>query len=86
MYSVRLSSSRVAKELDELPAAVYERVEEAILALREEPRPRSCVKLIGSPIGDYRIRVGGYRIIYDIYDEHREVVILRIAKRGSVYR
>lgn len=76
----------MAKELDDLPAAVYERVEAAILSLRKNPRPRSAIKLAGSPIGDWRLRVGSYRVVYDVYDEHKEVVILRIAKRGSVYR
>lgn len=86
MYSIRLASSRVAKELDELPTAVYERVEAALLFLRKDPRPRSAIKLKGSSIGDFRLRVGSYRVVYDIYEEHKEVVILRVARRGSVYR
>lgn len=86
MYDVRLASSRVAKELEDLPSAVYERAEVAIQSLRRDPRPRSCVKLVGSPLGDYRMRVGSHRIVYDTYDDHNEVVILRIARRGSAYR
>lgn len=86
MYAIRLASKRVQKELDSLPKPVYQHVEKAILALKKNPRPRGSVKLVGSPVGDFRLRIGGYRVIYDVYDKIKEVVILKVAKRSRVYR
>ncbi len=83
--SYRLSILRsVNKRMEKLPAEDYERVDSAILALAEEPRPPGCVKLKGRE--DWRIRVGDYRIVYDINDEQRVVEILNVAHRREIYR
>jgi mRNA interferase RelE/StbE len=53
--------------MERLPAEVYDRLEGAILALADEPRPPGCVKLKGRE--GWHIRVGDYRIVYGIDDE-----------------
>lgn len=61
-----------------------ERVNVAIDALAEDPRPRGATKLAGRD--DYRIRVGDYRVVYAVDDAARLVIVARIAHRREVYR
>ena len=64
---------RVQKELQHLPREDYERVRDAIRALAHEPRPAGCLVLTGR-VG-WRIRVGAYRVIYEINDVQRNITI-----------
>jgi len=82
-YSLSIPRS-VNKRMERLPAEVYDRLDSAILALADEPRPAGCVKLKGRE--DWRIRVGDYRIVYGIDDEQRIVEVLNVAHRRDVYR
>ncbi|MEK7448577.1 MAG: type II toxin-antitoxin system RelE/ParE family toxin [Planctomycetota bacterium] len=59
-------------------------VDRVLLNLSETPRPYGSVKLKG--VGSYRIRIGDYRIIYDINDTHRQITILAIGHRREIYR
>jgi len=60
---------RAQKELARLPAETYERTKAAIWNLSQEPRPTGCQKLSGRE--GWRIRVGDFRIIYEIDDINR---------------
>lgn len=82
-YSVLIKPS-ARKELESLPDAFLRRVDHAIAALAEEPRPRGCVKLRGMSL--YRIRVGTYRVLYRIDDQSRLVEVTAIGHRRDVYR
>ncbi len=82
-YSV-LILRRAHKELADLPVEDYERVKAAILGLEKEPRPRGCRKLVGRD--GWRIRVGNYRIIYDIEDAAKTVLVMHVGHRRDVYR
>ena len=77
-------SRRAKKALDALPRGVGDRIAIAIAALGSEPR-RSAEKLTGVD-GLYRIRIGDYRVIYEINDAGRLVVVVKIAKRAEAYR
>lgn len=85
-FRIVIASKRVEKELDQLPLAIFDRVVEAIQRLADNPRHSGVRKLKHSKIGGYRVRVGDYRIIYDIDDERREVLILRVMHRKETYR
>ncbi len=85
-YRLRYASQRVAKQLRDLPPQVFRRVDEAILALKDNPRPPSARKLRRIDIGDYRLRIGDYRIIYDINEERREIILVRVMHRREAYR
>lgn len=74
-----------ARELNRLPLALTERIERAIDALVAEPRPASVKKLQGAA-NLWRVRVGDYRIVYEIHDREIVIVVLRIAHRKDVYR
>ena len=75
---------RAQKELAQLPADAYRRVRDAIRELSEQPRPPGSRKLTARD--GWRIRVGDYRVIYEIDDSHRQVTILDIGNRRDVYR
>jgi mRNA interferase RelE/StbE len=57
----------------------------AIEGLAGDPRPVGCKKLVGSE-HTFRIRVGDYRVIYDIKDNTLVVLVVRIRHRRDVYR
>jgi mRNA interferase RelE/StbE len=82
-YSVVIPRS-VEKEILRLPEQDYDRVVEALEKLRLAPRPRGSGKLSGR--GAWRVRVGNYRIIYEIDDAQRLVVVVVIRHRKEVYR
>ena len=84
MYRLLLTNS-ARKDLDRLRGATWERLREALLALRQEPRPPGCRKLQAGPLM-YRIRIGDYRAVYDVDDEATAVTVLRIRHRRDVYR
>ena len=75
---------RAQKELSQLPSEVYEQAKKNIRSLVEEPRPQGCKKLTGRE--GWRIRVGDYRIIYEIDDARSVVTVLDIGHRRDVYR
>ena len=84
MYSVHVES-RPEKELDMLPRENHGRILQRIKALSEEPRPHGCTKITGSK-SDWRIRVGDYRIVYEIDDLRKEIRIMRVRHRREAYR
>ena len=84
MYRVFLERA-AEKQLKQLSAKLHDRVIAAIQALAKNPRPTSCRKLTGTD-HDWRIRVGDYRIVYEIDDGLGEVRVNRIRHRREVYR
>lgn len=83
-YRVQFTPS-AARALRRLPRSVQTRIRDAIDGLGAEPRPHGTRKLWG--VSDfYRIRVGDYRVIYEIRDEILVVVVVRIATRQQVYK
>lgn len=61
-------------------------IRRAIDGLAEDPRPRGAAKMRGTGnLEDWRIRLGDYRVVYRIDDGSREVLILVVGHRGSVY-
>jgi len=77
-------ATRARRDLERLAPDLVERLGRALVALGDDPRPRSCEKLVD--IDAYRIRVGDYRIIYEIDDRGRVVIVSRIRHRREVYR
>lgn len=80
-YEIRFHPE-VRKLLARLDAATHRRILEAIDTLKENPYRRK--KLQGVDVGQWRLRVGDYRIRYDIAEDL--VFILRIGHRREVYR
>lgn len=84
MYQILLERS-AERDLRRLSADVHTRVIGAIQGLAANPRPPGCRKLTGSR-HDWRIRVGDYRVIYEIADTIRIVRVNRVRHRREVYR
>ena len=84
MYRVFLERA-AEKQLKLLSAKLHDRVILAVQALAKNPRPPGCRKLSGTE-DDWRIRVGDYRIVYEIDDASREVRINGVRHRREVYR
>ena len=84
MYEV-LVERTVERDLKSLPSTVFDHIIARIKALAEVPRPSGCHKLAGSR-NDWRIRIGDYRVLYEIDDSRKRVRIFRIRHRREVYR
>ena len=84
MYSILLERA-AEKDLARLTDAVHSRVIAALHGLARNPRPPGCRKLAGAK-HDWRIRVGDYRVIYEIADVIRVVRVHRVRHRGEAYR
>lgn len=82
-YSVRIKRSAV-KALGRIPKQDRVRIVDAIDGLAEHPHAGSSLK--GGLRGLRRIRVGGYRVVYEVQDAALIVLVVRVAHRGTVYR
>jgi mRNA interferase RelE/StbE len=84
MYRVFLERA-AERDLKQLSARTHDRVIAAIQSLGKNPRPAGCRKLTGAD-NDWRIRVGDYRVVYEIVDTIRVVRVNRVRHRREVYR
>lgn len=76
--------SRTArKQLDKLPDDAADGIMDALETLAENPRPPGCRKLRGRP--GYRVRIGDYRVLYDVEDEKLLVLVFAIGHRRDIY-
>lgn len=82
-YHVLLKRS-AEKELAALPAPIHDRITKRLLLLEANPRPPGIKKLQGQE--GYRLRVGDYRVLYTIDDQHKLVSIYAVGHRREVYR
>jgi mRNA interferase RelE/StbE len=82
-YSLLIKRS-AARELEALPLKERRRVIRRIQVLAATPRPVGAEQLTGEE--KYRLRQGNYRILYTIDDAESAVVVVKIGKRGDVYR
>lgn len=74
---------RAMSALEKINEPYYSSLRTAIYALAENPRPIGCKKLKGRTA--YRIRVGDYRIIYDIFDGELCVDVIDLGHRKDIY-
>jgi mRNA interferase RelE/StbE len=83
-YNVSFKPS-VEKDLRSLPKSVVERVMKQIENLKTDPHPRQAGKLSGAE-RLYRIRVGDYRIVYEVDIIAKQVIIHHVRHRRDIYR
>ena len=89
MYDIEVTLA-ADRDLERLTRRIqrrdFERLREAIRDLASNPRPQGVTKLRGVEDA-YRIRVGAYRVVYDIHDDRALLVILKVARRTeATYR
>jgi mRNA interferase RelE/StbE len=82
-YSVSVER-RAQKQIARLSSEAQDRVESYLGALADDPRPRGSRSLRDRP--GYRLRVGDYRIIYEVDDDARTVTITAVGHRRDVHR
>jgi mRNA interferase RelE/StbE len=82
-YQVRLAPAAV-RQLRKLDPPGRRRVQAAIDLLAENPRPPGARQLVGGA-GEWRVRTGDFRIIYDIRDEELLVLVVKVGHRRDVY-
>ena len=83
-YQVLIKGS-ARKELAALSLPLQKRIDTRIRSLSENPRPSGVKKLAGDE-NLYRLRVGAYRIIYQIQDKALLVLVIKLSHRREVYR
>jgi len=83
-YSVLFSKS-IKQDVKGIEKADLSRIMDSIHALADNPFPSGCRRLKGSK-SSYRIRVGQYRVVYEVEVEAATVTIFRIRHRKDVYR
>jgi mRNA interferase RelE/StbE len=84
-YRVFLES-HAEKDLVSLPAKILQRVDTKLQSLSENPRPKGTTKLKGRLIEGWRLKVGDYRILYEIDDKENIIRVYRIKHRREAYR
>ena len=76
-------SKQAFKELEKINEPFYSNIKQAIFSLRDNPLPHGYIKLKGRD--GYRIRVGDYRVIYDIFDKELVIDVIAIGNRRDIY-
>jgi mRNA interferase RelE/StbE len=84
VYAVELLPS-AARALANLDGAIQRRIARRVDRLAQEPRGGGAVKLRGAD-HVWRVRVGNYRILYQVDDDRLVILVIRIAHRREVYR
>ena len=82
-YEIELSEV-AKKDLAELHPQIRDRIRLAFRVLSANPRPPKSIKLKGR--SGYRVRVGDYRIIYEILDKKVIILIMRVGHRREIYK
>lgn len=83
-YQIKILS-KARRSIKKLPKSVQENIKIAVRNLAENPRPNNVKKLSGSD-NLYRLRLGDYRIIYQIKDYILLIVIVMAGHRREIYR
>jgi mRNA interferase RelE/StbE len=83
-YKIFFKSS-ADRQLRRLPEALQRRIVGEVAMLSHDPRPKGVVKLAGCE-NLWRIRIGDYRVVYEIQEDRLVVLVLRVAHRKDVYR
>ncbi len=82
-YRIELAPAAV-RQLKRLTPDVRRRIQGVLELLSEDPRPPAATQLVGGS-GEWRVRTGDYRVIYEIHEQEILVLVLRMGHRRDVY-
>lgn len=82
-YRIEVAPAAV-RQLRKLDRVAQRRVQAAIELLASEPRPKGAKKLVGGD-GEWRVRTGDYRIVYEIHDNVLLVLVVAVGHRRDIY-
>lgn len=83
-YTVEVTA-KARKSLERIDLIFARKIRDKLRSLEIDPRPYDCFKLQGFE-NAYRVRVGRYRIIYEIFDSKVYIIVLNIDHRKDIYR
>jgi mRNA interferase RelE/StbE len=83
-YRIQLAPAAV-RQLRKLDPTARRRIQAAIELLADQPRPSGAKKLVGGD-GEWRVRTGDYRIVYEIRDEVLLVLVVAVGHRRDIYQ
>ena len=72
------------RQLRKLDPPARRRVQAAIELLADQPRPSGAKKLVGGE-GEWRVRTGDYRIVYEVHDDVLVVLVVAVGHRRDIY-
>ena len=81
-WTVELNA-HAERELEKLPDPIMSRITQKLVLLKNDPFPRQSRKLKGHT--GYRLRIGDYRVLYEVDQKERKVIIYAIGHRKEVY-
>jgi len=82
-YRIEVSPAAL-RQLRKLDSAARVRLQAAIELLAGTPRPPGAKKLVGGT-GEWRIRTGDYRVVYEIHDDHLLILVVAVGHRRDIY-
>ena len=82
-YRIEWRSS-TKKDLRRISKSEVQKIIESVEALSKQPRPNGSMKLSGSDF-TYRIRIGNFRVIYEIHDDVVLIEVVKVGHRKDVY-
>ena len=83
LFDLEFSTS-IRRDLRRIDRSEVPRILEEIQKLAEDPRPNGCKKLTNEEL--YRIRIGNYRVIYEVYETRLVVHVIKVGHRKDAYR
>lgn len=83
-YRIEVAPAAV-RQLRKLDPAARRRVQAAIELLADQPRPGGAKKLAGGD-GEWRVRTGDYRIVYEVHDDVLLVLVVAVGHRRDIYQ
>jgi mRNA interferase RelE/StbE len=83
-YRIQVAPAAV-RQLRKLDAAARRRVQAAVELLADHPRPSGAKKLVGGD-GEWRVRTGDYRIVYEIHDDVLLILVVAVGHRRDIVR
>ncbi len=86
IYDIFWADKKAQKSFEKLSPSIQSRVTNIIKALSGNPRPKGVKVLQGKLKGVWRIRIGDHRLLYDIDDDEKNIVLLDVGHRKNIYR
>ena len=77
---------KAEQDLTKLPEKTFSRIIKTLQKLSQNPHPTGSRKISGSQHNDWRVRVGDYRVVYEVLRKEKEVRVMRIRHRKDAYR
>lgn len=76
----------VTKDIKDIPKNILLNIKSDIEDLQNFPNVKNIKKLTSHPLADFRLRVGNYRVLFDVDFDKQEIYILKISHRKDVYQ